>query len=186
MRSVFILIPLFAIAGCDSKPPKSVSMVTGPKLSRTDKAKRSVVNRKPLVGEDRWYKLGDYAIDDALAGNLDEAKKEAEELLKLVPAHKTSFNYGNAIQDANLALGEVALRQNDIESAKKYLLEAGKTPGSPQLSSFGPDPILAADLFAKGEKNTVLNYLDECGSFWHGSQLARWHSDVEAGNLPRE
>jgi len=38
------------------------------------------------------------------------------------------------------------LKEGKVEDAKHYLLEAGKTPGSPQLNSFGPDMSLAEEL----------------------------------------
>jgi TonB family protein len=88
------------------------------------------------------------------AGDLDKATKYANELLQSA-ADPHDWNYGNAIHDGNMVLGMVALRQNDLEQAKHYLIESGKTPGSPQLDSFGPDLRLARELAKKGERNTV-------------------------------
>ncbi|MEI6198193.1 MAG: hypothetical protein WCS42_28075, partial [Verrucomicrobiota bacterium] len=52
------------------------------------------------------------------------------------------------------------------DEAAKYLLAAGKTPGSPQLNSFGPDFALAKELLILGQKEVVLQYLDLVGNFW--------------------
>ena len=157
----------------------------GPKLTEAQHAATRVKTRKPLTGEKRWYALGQWAEDDAEVGNLAAATSEANELLALIPKHKDDWNYGNAIQDANIALGEVALKKGDVASAKKYLLAAGQSPGSPQMSTFGPDPRLACHLLEKGEKQTVLDYLSECSRFWQDRELGRWTQDVEQGNIPR-
>jgi hypothetical protein len=52
--------------------------------------------------------------------------------------------YGNAIQDGNIVLCRIALLDGKVEAAKVSLKEAGKTPGSPQLGSFGPNMSPAA------------------------------------------
>jgi hypothetical protein len=65
-----------------------------------------------------------------------------------------------------MVLGLVALRQGSVANAKQYLLESGKTTGSPQLDSFGPDFTLAKELLQKGERETVLEYLSLCRKFW--------------------
>ncbi len=49
---------------------------------------------------------------------------------------------------------------------KKYLIAAGKSPGSPQMDSFGPNMTLAKDLLEKGERDAVLEYFMRCRKFW--------------------
>jgi hypothetical protein len=49
-----------------------------------------------------------------------------------------------------MVLGQVALRRGDAKKAASFLLAAGKTWGSPQLNSFGPNMPLANDLLAAG------------------------------------
>ena len=75
------------------------------------------------------------------------------------------------------------------------------TTGSPQLDSFGPEMQLAQELSEKGEKETVLEYLDLVARFWanpnerteanseriardHLNQLEAWKRQVRAGNVP--
>src|SRR4051794_14856331 len=62
---------------------------------------------------------------------------------------------GDAIHQGNIVLGRLALRQNKVDLAKKYLIAAGKTPGSSMLSSQGPAMQLAKDLLERGESATV-------------------------------
>jgi hypothetical protein len=65
-----------------------------------------------------------------------------------------------------MVLGLVALRQGNIPEARRYLLESGKTPGSPVLGSFGPDLTLAREFLEKGDRDTVLEFLALCKGFW--------------------
>ncbi|MHB8521610.1 MAG: M56 family metallopeptidase [Limisphaerales bacterium] len=120
------------------------------------------------------------------AGELDKAGTYAKDLLQQAPQHRTAWNYGNAIHRGNLILGRIAVREGRLAEAREYLLEAGKTPGSPQLDSFGPNMSLAKDLLEKGEKETVLAYLKLCGVFWTmgASRLDAWTKEVTDGQVP--
>jgi hypothetical protein len=117
-------------------------------------------------------------------GNLDNARSIADRLLREAPNWEKNWNYGNAIQAANIVLGRIALGEGDLDGAKKHLLAAGKTPGSPQLNSFGPDMTLALEFLARGEKDVVLEYFDLCEKFWDRrfSKLDEWRKEIRAGN----
>jgi hypothetical protein len=93
---------------------------------------------------------------------------------------------GDAIHQGNIVLGRLALRKNDIEDARRFLVAAGKTPGSSSLASTGPNMQLAKDLLDRGESATVIQYLEECGTFWDGNRgkLAEWIVLVKAGLKP--
>ena len=124
------------------------------------------------------------AVQEMLANNIDT----------------NSWNYGNVIYDANGLLGRIAIREGDVSAAKKYLLTAGKTPGSPQLNSFGPHFTLARELMEKGEPDTVLDFLDLVGKFWadpeqknansrnvaamNRKQLNLWKQEIQGGKIP--
>ncbi len=134
--------------------------------------------------------------------DLGEVKGAAQEML----ANNTdvkSWNYGNVIYAANELLGRVALREGDMDAAKKYLLAAGKTKGSPQLNSFGPSFTLARELAEKGERDTVIEFLDLVGVFWanpdkakegnsrnvatdNRKQLDAWKQEIQNGRIPTE
>jgi hypothetical protein len=136
--------------------------------------------------ERRFYELGDAAKGAFDKGKFIEARKLALELEKLTPDFKGNWNYGNAIQDANLILGRLALRAGDLDKAKEHLLAAGRSPGSPQMDSFGPNMSLALDLLKSGEKASVLEYFKLCRVFWQleGGKLDQWTKEVEAGKVP--
>ncbi|MGZ8846697.1 MAG: hypothetical protein ACXW3C_09565 [Pyrinomonadaceae bacterium] len=69
--------------------------------------------------------------------------------------------------------------------AKKQLIEAGETPGSPQLDSFGPSMTLAKELLEKGERDVVIQYFQLCANFWKNrSELDQWTATVKGGGTP--
>jgi len=132
----------------------------------------------------RWIALGDAAKAAVWIGHVGEAKLYAEELRFLTPDYQGNWNYGNAIHDYNLVLGLTALGSGDIESSKRFLLASGRTPGSPQLNSFGPNMSLAKALLIVGEQRAVISYFDLCRNFWPRKELSAWRNEVEAGGIP--
>ena len=122
----------------------------------------------------------------SLAANKPKIAKEYAE--KMLSQNSPGWNYGNNIHHGNIILGKIALASNDLEEAKKRLIEAGKTPGSPQLNSFGPDMALANELLKKGEKDVILEYLELCAKFWKRAQylqkLHKWSAEVKDGKIP--
>ena len=133
--------------------------------------------------ENRFYALDAAAKESFVTGKIEEARNYAQELMTLLPKYKGDWNYGNAIQDANLVLGRIAMREVNAEAAKKYLIAAGKSPGSPQMDSFGPNMTLAKDLLEKGERDTVLEYFMLCRKFWKMDygKLDKWMHEVMDG-----
>jgi hypothetical protein len=125
-----------------------------------------------------------YLAKAALAANKPPKAKEYAE--KMLRQNSSSWNYGNNIHHGNIILGRIALASNDIEQAKKRLINAGKTPGSPQLNSFGPSMALAKELLQKGEKDVVLEYFELCSKFWRTEKdrLNKWSAEVKEGKIP--
>jgi hypothetical protein len=122
----------------------------------------------------------DAVIIRSLASKASMLQRKAEDF-------KSDWNYGNAVHYANLALGRAALVDGDLSLASKYLLRAGKTPGSPQLGDYGPDMTLAAELLQCGKRQTVLEYIESCESFWYNrgkSPLRQWADVVRGGGTP--
>lgn len=136
--------------------------------------------------KERFYALADAAKDSFEADKEADARVYAEELLALASRFPKDWNYGNAIHDGNMVLGRIALKEGKPDEAKRRLIEAGKTPGSPQLDSFGPNMSLAHDLLAKGERDQVLQYFELCRKFWDMSdgKLDHWAQDVKANRKP--
>jgi len=139
-----------------------------------------------IQGNERFYQLSDVARTALAAGQDSKAEEYANELLQMAQDRNGDWNYGNALHHGNIVLGRVALRRGDINSAKQHLTAAGKTPGSPQLDSFGPNMTLAKELLEKGERGAVLAYFQDCAKFWEmgRDELKTWTSTVKAGGTP--
>lgn len=136
--------------------------------------------------EGRFHLMTKIAPTAYSANDLQKAKSYSNELLVLAEQFRNNWNYGNATHVANLVLGRVALASGDIEAAKAYLLESGKTIGSPQLNSFGPNMTLAKALLEKGERDVVLEYFKLCANFWEmgRDRLDAWAAAVKEGETP--
>ena len=144
---------------------------------------------------------GDLAVAALEAGQLDAARKHATEALA-ANTNVKNWNYGNIVHEMNEVLGRAALRAGNRDEARRALLAAGATPGSPQLDSFGPHFVLAREMLDKGEKDVVIQYLDSVGKFWghddpkqphrsamakeQAALLAKWKQEIRAGKIPTD
>lgn len=120
----------------------------------------------------------------ALEANKPQKAKEYAE--KMLSQNNSSWNYENNIHHGNIILGRIALTLDNLNEAKKRLINAGKTHGSPQLNSFGPNMTLAKELLQKGEKDVVLEYFELCSKFWKSGKdrLHKWSIVVNDGKIP--
>ncbi len=137
----------------------------------------------------RIHSLPDRARAAFDAGEFKFARQFAEECLDVASSTQIGEYFrgdGNAIHYSHLVLGRVAVRDGELEMAKAHLLESGKTKGSPNLMSFGPNMSLAKELLELGERDVVLEYLDLCGKFWkRGSdELSEWKDEITRGEIP--
>jgi hypothetical protein len=169
--------------------------------ARADRARAEELRRASLVHTEEAYVharggpselwaltlLGWRAFD---AGEFGRAEAYATRTLILADelAGEHVFSIGNAIHHANLVLGSLALRDGDLDGAGKHLLAAGRTPGSPQLDTFGPNMSLVRPMLERGEREVVLQYFELCGRFWRlgveDGTLDRWARTVERGGTP--
>ncbi|HEV2207286.1 MAG TPA: TPM domain-containing protein [Verrucomicrobiae bacterium] len=140
----------------------------------------------PAQGQDRFYELGGAAKKSFEEGKSEVARKDAEELLTLAPKYKGDWNYGNAVQDGNIVLGRIALKEGRLDEARTRLIAAGRSPGSPQMDTFGPNMSLAKDLLQKGELQVVVQYFGLCSNFWKmdNGKLNQWSQEVKSGEIP--
>lgn len=132
---------------------------------------------------ERGYMLQELAKMAMEAGELEKADKYAREMLA---SGGRDWHSGANVFYGNNITGRIALRSGDIESAKKHLIAAGKTSGSPQLDYFGPNMTLAKELIEEGERKAVLEFFDLCSRFWKmdRGRLKEWAATVEEGGIP--
>ncbi len=177
MRYITIMLICSALVGCGRGVPVTPQQ-------RLDSASKKLA--KAATERDRFYALNDAAKQSFVLGKTENARKHANELLALLPKFQGDWNYGNAVQDANLVLGRIAVAEGRTAEAKQHLLEAGKSSGSPQMNSFGPNMSLAKDLLEKGERDVVLEYFELCRKFWQmeRGRLDQWSQEVKSGKIP--
>ncbi|MGZ4962572.1 MAG: hypothetical protein ACXWBP_05515 [Limisphaerales bacterium] len=177
MRHVFLIFLCSLLFGCGQKSPVTAQ-------GKLQRAMGELAAAKSP--EERFYALDGAAQESFVAGKTEDAQKYAQELLTVLPKFQGNWNYGNAVQDANLVLGRIAVREGRIDDAKKYLAESGKSPGSPQMDSFGPNMSLAKDLLEKGERQVVLEHFEACRKFWKmdENRLNQWSQEVKDGKIP--
>jgi hypothetical protein len=133
--------------------------------------------------------------------NLDEAQITARQLL--AHTRTNDWNYGNVVYETHSALGHIALRKGDRATARQELRAAGRTPGSPQLNSFGPQFTLARQLLEQGQpadREAVVAFLDDVMQFWANldkappyrrddvlkqrQKIENWKNEIRAGKIP--
>lgn len=134
----------------------------------------------------RWCALGEAAKTSVEIGSDEEAASYANELSQLAPTYTDDWNYGNAIHDFNVVFGCLCLRGGNAEAARDHLLAAGRSPGSPQMDSFGPNMSLAKALLEAGHHDVVLEYFELCSVFWKmdRGQIDQWTGEVKGGQSP--
>jgi hypothetical protein len=93
---------------------------------------------------------------------------------------------GDAIYAGNLILAQAALDGNDVDGAKRYLLQAAATPEAKRIEQNGLDVSVARALFDRGEKDVVVEYLKRGRVLWpQGAQIiSRWEAAIRAGRRP--
>jgi len=139
------------------------------------------------AGTYQRYILLDTAAKTAFElGQYDQATAYAQELIALAAKFKDDWNYSSAVHNANIIMGRAALLKNDINSAKQFLLAAGKVPYSKILDNRGADLQLAGALLARGQRETVNQYLQDCTRLWphDRNRLEHWRQQLAEGKNP--
>lgn len=112
----------------------------------------------------------------------------AREMLRLAEAHPNDALFGDAVHQAHIALGRIALSNGERDAAVRHLLDAGRAPGKSNLNANGPSMRLARDLLNAGERAAVVEYLELCKPLWDEGRreqvLDRWIATIRAGRMP--
>lgn len=132
--------------------------------------------------EQRYHLLDDLAEAAFDAGKHVSAVRYAKQLLFRAKSRKGDWSHGNAMHRGNTVLGLVAAAKGEVRKAARHLGASCRGVDSPQLSSFGPSTRLAEALLAHGEARAVINFLEQCKTFWRmrDGTLARWIGDIKA------
>jgi tetratricopeptide (TPR) repeat protein len=133
--------------------------------------------------------LADLAFD---VKDNEAAKKYATQALDLASEHGDRTIQGiavgpAAIHDANDVLGRIALHSGDMQEAKAYLLKAAAPSGANTMGRVGPRMLLAQMLFDQGEREVVLQYLQNLKTSWKSGSflLDHWIAAIRLGKSVR-
>lgn len=188
MRGAFIKLGLLGLIFCSALAASAQqSTAAKPQTAAEALARYEQFIQAASDPTVKFYLLTKAAPTALAAEDVEKARSYSYELLRQAPTFRDDWNYGNAIHDANIVLGHIAIKAGDVSEAKRFLLEAGKTSGSPQLNSFGPNMELAQQLLEKGEREAVLQYFDLCAKFWRDREgkLGEWKTIVYEGKVPK-
>ena len=161
------LYAMFGIPGFDTDDPAEKSAEAYRRVLQLTRDPRS---RETLAADmaEAEFKISNY--------------KGAAFLAKI---HLQSADRG-AVQRANTLLGRVALRTDDTESAKQYLLDSSKPDAARYVGVSGPTMVLAKELLDKGERDAVVQYLENCLALWPRGEdvLTFWINEIRSGRTP--
>jgi tetratricopeptide (TPR) repeat protein len=170
---------LYMLEGRYGKPPGAAKEMMQKALVQYEKAASLT-----YVARDRASLLSDLAETAFGAGDMEKAEAYALELLEKAGTKKGPWDYGSAVHTGNIILGQVSLREGDIDEAKACLLRAVSMPESNGFDHYYLDFTLAKELWREGEKDTVTEYLEQCRKFSEDPILERWIKMVKADIEP--
>ena len=149
-------------------------------VSRLAESEMRLANADPAH---RVYLLQSLPLIALQAGDPGKAEAYAQELLATPDLAEKS---GEAVFCANYALGVLAFRRDQLDQARHYLLQASTAKGSARLCGTGPELSLARDFLARGERDVVLEFLDNCRSFWTSENgiIDHWRDTILGGHIP--
>jgi hypothetical protein len=126
----------------------------------------------------------------------DRAEALATELILDFGGDATNADFEDAAHIGNTTLGLIAARRGKLEKAGEYLLISVRAPLRKKENSLKKiDTELAKELFSKGEKAVVSEYLKLCSELWHINRypnlyadeqkaLALWREQIKQGKTP--
>ena len=135
--------------------------------------------------EDRYYLLPVLISGSFFREEADAAKRYNNEYLSIAKRHPEYPLRSQALFDANMNAGKLALRRGDRATAARYLLASLETTGSPRLQQFQLDMSLARSLVDWGEREGVAKFLDRCATLAEpGERYKAWAADIRRGLNP--
>jgi hypothetical protein len=158
-------------------------MVGVPGFETNNSAERALEAYKRVLSVTR-----DPAAREGLAGEMADAEFKSGDFdaaSELAQLHLKSSDR-SAVHRANILLGRISLRWGDLIGAKQFLLDSSKPEAAAYVRLFSPSMVLAKELLAKGEQETVIQYLTNCQSLWPRGEeiLSLWIEDLRHGRTP--
>tara|TARA_B110001454_G_C12723312_1_gene436647 strand:+ start:63432 stop:64088 length:657 start_codon:yes stop_codon:yes gene_type:complete len=180
---LLLLTSVLVLSGCYSDP----FTVKTSKLND-----KELVEHSTELGMHYFYSLSERLKRAVKSKDCPKMQSLAGELLAVAPYYSSNWNYGNAIFDGHMAYASCEAKDKKFDSAIHHMTEAAKTPGSPQLNTFGPpyhDMSVLSDLLREGKKAEVVAFLNSLKRFWDlefsQEYFDVWDKEIEAGRIPK-
>lgn len=189
MKNVLLLFLISLAAGCATKSQiYDIRKVVDDREYSAEQLKEVY----ELSSMRQFYSLHTLLNKTALNNDCTTAKTYANKLLSIAELNKSDWNYGNAVLDAQMALGHCQFVAGNMTAAVAHLELASKTPGSPQLNSYGPGYAnlqLIIDLLGAGKKQPALDFLEQSKRYWKGpradEERHQWEEEISHGKIPK-
>jgi len=118
-------------------------------------------------------------------GHPDESAAKAREVLDFAGHHQGDPLYGDAVFEAHIVLGKMALRRGDRKAAVRDLMAAADTPGSMGIRQGHFEMNLPRALIDRGERRTVADFLDRMApKTVRTQQYQEWAAQIRKGINP--
>ena len=115
----------------------------------------------------------------------DEAAAKARALLDLAARDQNDALYGDALFEANVILGKIALRRGDKKAAVRGLMAAAGTPGSDRIRRGEFEMNLPRALVDWGERHAVAEFFERMApKTVHPKQFQDWAAEILKGINP--
>ncbi len=181
-KYLIVLTSILVLNGCYSDP----FTVKTSKLNDKELAQHSIA-----LGTHYFYSLSERLERATKAKDCPKMQSLAGELLAVARYYSSNWNYGNAIFDGHMAYASCEAKNKNFDSAIHHITEASKTPGSPQLNTFGPpynDMSVLSDLLREGHTTEVMTFLNSLKRFWDSDSSQEyfdfWEKEIKAGRIP--
>src|SRR5437667_10771816 len=86
------------------------------------------------------------------AGEIETAQRWARDGLNDATTATSDWSVANSVDHAHIILGRIALRGGELAEARKHLIQASHSQGSPQPDRFAPEMVLVQELLHKVER----------------------------------
>jgi hypothetical protein len=134
---------------------------------------------------DRMVLLRGEMNKDWLRGKENDAGSKARELLDLARRNPSDPLYGDAVFEANMLLGKIALHGGDKGEAVRYLRAAAETPGSDEIQRGYFVMNLPRALVDWGERSAAADFLERMApKTRRAKELRDWAAQIRRGINP--
>ena len=183
MKKILALLPLLMLLSCAGyaseyagcKDPRYLDYVSA-RLSKYENNSRESYweetkalkekNFDSLSEHDQTLYLFSNVISSARFDTKQVAIKNINRYIRIEKEKPFWLRGGDMPHQINIARGWLALREGKEQAAIVFLMKSTKTKGSPVLGSFGPDMTLIRNLYQRGYRDEVLQYLRLSQAFW--------------------